>query len=68
MPDAPLVFVTGIRGLNRVSAGVDLGDKVDDLFEGCIGDVWDMPAAEANVLADSLFGDAAKRMVQGVDA
>ena len=63
----PLVLVPDIGGLDRVGSGIDAQDQVDDVLERGVGHVRHVPAAEADVVADTLHRNALERVVQGVD-
>ena len=54
--------------LDRVGAGVHLEHQIDDALERRVGDVRHVPAAETDVVAHALLGNALQRVIQRVDA
>src|SRR5690606_23810918 len=68
LPHAPLVLVAHVRRLDRVGAGIDPQDEVDDVIERCVRYVRCVPAAEAKVVADAVLGNAAQGVVERLDA
>ena len=46
----------------------DLEDQVDQLLHRRVGDVWHVPAAEADVITDPLLRDAFQGVVERLDA
>ena len=67
-PHSPFVLVAHVRRLDRVGAGVDAQDEVDDVLQRRVGDVRGVPAAVAEVVADAVLGDAAQGVVERLDA
>ena len=59
----PLMFVTGVRGLDREFARVHAEQDVDDLLERKIELVRSVIAAPADMKANLLPGNAAQRMI-----
>src|ERR1700722_15742159 len=66
LPDLPLPLVPRVRCLDGVRARVHLQDQVDDGLQRRVRDVRDVPAAEADVIADPGRGDTGERVVQRV--
>src|SRR5579863_1015102 len=64
LPDAPFVFVAGIGGFDKVSAGADLENKVDDLSQRNVRRVRSRPASPADVVAHAIFRDSLQSIVQ----
>src|SRR5262245_11856020 len=62
------VFVARIRRFERIGAGVDLQQDVDDVLQGHFVDAWTDIDAVAGMEANLLGGDAADRVIDGFDA
>ena len=67
LPDAPLVLVPRVRLLHQVVARLHPQHEVDQVGERRVEGVRAVPAAEADVIADPLLGDAPERVVEGLD-
>src|SRR5215471_147672 len=68
LPDAPLMLVPHIGGLEGIGLRFNPEDQIDDVLERQVVSVRPVPAAPAQMVAHSLFGDAGQRVVDGVDA
>ncbi len=55
LPDAPLVLVAWIRGLEGIGLRRYLQNEIHDLLQRRIDSVWQMPAAEAHMIANPLL-------------
>ena len=67
LPDAPLVFMAGVRLLDRVVPRPYLQHEVDDLGQRRVERVGAVPASPADVVADTILRDALERVVERVD-
>ncbi len=66
-PDLPLVLVARVRRLERIGAGVDLQDDVEQVLDLHVVHARSHVDAVAGVVADFLRRDAAQRMVERLD-
>ena len=68
LPHAPLMLVPHVAGLEGIGLRPDLEDQIDDVLERQVVGVRPVPAAPAQVVAHSFFGNADKRVIDGIDA
>ena len=66
-PDFPLVLVTDVAGLDRVSTNANLKQDVDDVPERQVGGMRPVPAAPADLIADPILGQTTEGVVEGFD-
>jgi hypothetical protein len=62
-PDFPLVLVTDVAGLDRVSTNANLKQDVDDVPKRQVGGMRPVPAAPADVIADPILGQTTEGVV-----
>jgi hypothetical protein len=67
LPNLPFVLVTGIRGFDEVSAGLNFENEIDDLLQWNVAGVRSRPTSPADVITDAIFRDAFERVVQDLD-
>src|SRR5579862_3325993 len=67
LEDAPFVLVARVGGLDRIAAGVDAEDQVDDVAQRNVVMVRPVKAAPADMQPHLVARDAAQRMVERVD-
>ena len=68
LPLLPLVLVARIGGLERIGAGADLEDDVDDVLELHVVDARAHVDAVAGVEANAVRRDSGERRVERLDA
>src|SRR6516165_6407062 len=68
LPRAPLMLVPHVAGLEGIGLRLHLEDQIDDVLQRQVVGVRPVPAAPAQVVAHSFFGNANKRVVDGLDA
>ena len=51
------MFVPDVRRLDRISPGAHFENQIDDFFQRRVGDVRHVPAAEAYVIPNAVFGN-----------
>ena len=68
LPDFVLVLVPRIGALDQVSLRLDAQQEIDDLLELDIVCVRAMPASPAEVVAHTVLGHIAQRVVERLDA
>jgi hypothetical protein len=59
LPDAPFVLVADVAGFDRVRSGVDAEHQVDDVLQRDVGGVRAVPAAPADVEANTVGSQSA---------
>ena len=62
------MLVPHVAGLEGIGLRLHLQDQIDDVLDRQVMSVWPMPAAPAQMVAHSFFGDAGERVVDGVNA
>ena len=67
-PHLPLVLVANVARLERVGAGANRQQQVDDVAQRDVGEMRAVPAPPAHVIADAILGDAVQRVVERLDA
>jgi hypothetical protein len=67
-PDLPLVFVTGIAGLDRVALCVDAQHQSDEVAQVRIRCMRHVVAAEADVVSDAVLRNALQSTIQRLDS
>src|ERR1700694_1380326 len=67
LPNLPFVLMPWIRGLDKISAGPYFENEIDDLLQRNVGGVGSGPASPADVITDTIFGNAFESMVQHFD-
>ena len=67
-PDLPLVLVARVRRFERIGAGVDLQNEIEQVLDLHVVHARPHVDAVAGVVADFLRRDAAQRVVEHVDA
>src|SRR6266436_854671 len=68
LEDAPLMLVTGVRGLDRIAPGPHPEDQVDDVPQWDIVVMGTVEAAPADMQPDFFPRNIAQRVVERVDS
>ena len=67
-PDLPFVFVSRIRGLDRIRAGFHPEHQIDHVFQRQVMRVRSVPASPTDVITNAVFGDALQRVIHRLDS